>query len=98
MPRSVFRGQKGHVLSKVEIILKHAHANLTKLEIHAHNLRIKHAWYIIAEIVYTQMIKVIYTRDFNFIIHMGQVIIHAGKYFDFLCNLNSIFTDLTPTR
>ena len=26
----------------------------------------------------------------NFIIHVGQVIIHAGKYFYFLCNLNSI--------
>ena len=54
--------------------------------------RMIHYFVTLAEIVYTRMIKVIYTRDYNFIIHMGQIIIHAGKYFYFLCNLNSIGT------
>ena len=39
---------------------------------------------------FVTLAEIVYTRDYNFIIHMGQVIIHAGKYFYFLCNLNSI--------
>jgi len=39
---------------------------------------------------YRWLHKVIYTQDNNFIIHVGQVIIHADKYFLFFVHLNSI--------
>jgi hypothetical protein len=79
----VFIGQKGHVLSKVEIHgtnVKHAH---TQLWIQTQMIKV----------IYTRNhISIIHAGQV--VIHVGQVIIHAIY---FLCNLNSIRTHLPLT-